>query len=133
MIYFLHTPETSLYSPVAKSNCKIPVQLQLMYHALTYTSLDNIQKGWMYTTETKMVYTCSTICMFSLTYPWGVTICATPKLLIKFSPNFSKADNMDDTVLVNYSKEPCFLLNINYSLGGTALNGLPGFLFSTPV
>lgn len=35
-----------------------------MYHALTYTSPDSIQKGWMYTTETKMVYTYSTICMF---------------------------------------------------------------------
>ena len=37
-----------------------------MYHALTYTSPDNIQKGWMYTTETKMVYTYSTICHVTL-------------------------------------------------------------------
>ena len=31
-----------------------------MYH----TSPDSIQKGWMYTTETKMVYMYLTICMF---------------------------------------------------------------------
>ena len=43
------------------------------------------------------------------------------QIVDQFSPNFSNADNMDSAVIVNSTIDPCFLLNVNYSLSVTAL------------